>query len=242
MPALLHARPPTDPAEARRLRKLAAARHAPASWIQRARIITASWDGASVPDLAQRLGCHPKTVHKWLPRFNTNGIDGLADLPRPGLPRRLSEHDRGRIIALARTQPPRRLPQGGEGCRHPTSRRRRRPGRWTPWRRPPAPRGSGRPQPGPPDPARQGGAPAADAVVGDQHRPGLRPKRAAVIALSTAPPTGVTVRCAAELGPVIPRSSPPAPGWTADGHRVKAVLDYGRGPEQDLGGGGAAGS
>jgi transposase len=42
----------------------------------------------------------------------------------------------------------------------------------------------------------------------------------------------VTVVCADELGPVIPRSFPPAPGWTADGHRVKAPLDYGRGPEK----------
>ena len=41
--------------------------------------------------------------------------------------------------------------------------------------------------------------------------------------------------CADELGPVIPPSFPPAPGWTADGHRVKALLDYGRGPEADLG-------
>ena len=42
----------------------------------------------------------------------------------------------------------------------------------------------------------------------------------------------MTVVCADELGPVIPRSFPPAPGWTADGHRVKALLDYGRGPEK----------
>jgi transposase len=116
----LSARPPTDPAEERTLRRLAAARHAPASLIQRARIITASWDGASVPEVAQRLGGHPKTVSKWLHRFNqTHGIDGLADLPRPGLPRRLSEHERGRIIQLARTQPPGRLHQGGEGLLAP---------------------------------------------------------------------------------------------------------------------------
>jgi transposase len=116
----LSARPPTDPAEQRSLRKLASARHAPASLIQRARIITASWDGASVPELAQRLGCHPKTVSKWLHRFNeTHGIDGLADLPRPGLPRRISEHQRGRIIALARSEPPGRLQQGGEGLLAP---------------------------------------------------------------------------------------------------------------------------
>jgi transposase len=40
------------------------------------------------------------------------------------------------------------------------------------------------------------------------------------------------VSCADELGPVIPRSFPPAPGWSADGHRVKAPLDDGRGPDK----------
>ncbi len=126
----LYARPPTDPAEERTLRKLAAARHAPASLIQRARIITASWDGASVPELAQRLGCHPKTVYKWLHRFNqAHGIGGLADLPRAGLPRRITETERGRIIALARTQPPGRLRQGGEGLLAPDQPEA--PAQWT---------------------------------------------------------------------------------------------------------------
>jgi transposase len=116
----LYARPPIDSAEERTLRKLASARHAPASLIQRARIITASWDGASVPELAQRLGCHPKTAYKWLHRFNqAHGLDGLADLPRPGLPRRINEHERGRIIQLARSEPPGRLQQGGEGLLAP---------------------------------------------------------------------------------------------------------------------------
>ena len=31
---------------------------------------------------------------------------------------------------------------------------------------------------------------------------------------------------------MIPRSFPPAPGWSVDGHRRKALLDYGRGPEK----------
>jgi hypothetical protein len=31
---------------------------------------------------------------------------------------------------------------------------------------------------------------------------------------------------------LIPRSFPPAPGWSVDGHRVKAELDYSRGPEK----------
>jgi transposase len=115
----LYARPPADPGEERALRRLASARHAPASLIQRARIVTASWDGASVAELAQRLGCHSKTVYKWLHRFNARGLDGLADLPRPGLPRRISEHQRGRIIQLAGSEPPGRLHQGGEGLLAP---------------------------------------------------------------------------------------------------------------------------
>jgi hypothetical protein len=31
------------------------------------------------------------------------------------------------------------------------------------------------------------------------------------------------------LGPVSARSFAPAPGWSADGHRIKAPLEYGRG-------------
>jgi hypothetical protein len=31
---------------------------------------------------------------------------------------------------------------------------------------------------------------------------------------------------------VIPRTFPPAPGWSPDGHRIKSELDYGRGPEK----------
>jgi transposase len=119
MPTLLAARPPADPAEDRRLRRLAVSRHAPGDWILRARIITGSWDGAGVGELAKRLGCHTKTVSKWLHRFNTLGLDGLADLPRPGAPRRLTQTERGRIIQLAHGEPPGRLVQGGEGPRAP---------------------------------------------------------------------------------------------------------------------------
>jgi len=33
---------------------------------------------------------------------------------------------------------------------------------------------------------------------------------------------------------VSPRTFPPAPGWSPDGHRIKAPLDYGRGPDKVL--------
>ncbi|WP_234439968.1 transposase [Streptomyces bicolor] len=31
---------------------------------------------------------------------------------------------------------------------------------------------------------------------------------------------------------MIPRTFPPAPGWSPDGHRIKSEVDYGRGPEK----------
>ena len=43
--------------------------------------------------------------------------------------------------------------------------------------------------------------------------------------LYTAPSAGSTVICADELGPVIPRTFPPAPGWSPGGHRIKAPLE-----------------
>ena len=52
--------------------------------------------------------------------------------------------------------------------------------------------------------------------------------------LYTAPPAGSTVICADELGPVIPRTFPPAPGWSPGGHRIKAPLEYSRGSEKTL--------
>jgi DDE superfamily endonuclease len=52
------------------------------------------------------------------------------------------------------------------------------------------------------------------------------------VALYTEPPPDATVLCVDELGPVTPRNFPPAPGWSADGHRIKVPLDYERGPEK----------
>ena len=46
------------------------------------------------------------------------------------------------------------------------------------------------------------------------------------------PPDGSTTLCLDELGPVVPRTFPPATGWSPTGHRIKAPLDYGRGAEK----------
>jgi transposase len=50
--------------------------------------------------------------------------------------------------------------------------------------------------------------------------------------LYTDPLPGSTVVCVDELGPVTPRAFPPAPGWSPDGRRIKAPLEYGRGRDK----------
>ena len=73
---------------------------------------------------------------------------------------------------------------------------------------------------------------ALDPQLGEQHRSGFRPKRTEVVSLYVAPPENGTILALDELGPVIPRNFPPAPGWSADGHRIKAPLEYSRGREK----------
>ena len=115
----LYARPARDPDEERKICKLAGARHAPADWILRARMITLSWAGKQVTAIAAELGCHPKTVRERLHRFNAEGLDGLGDRPTPGRPRRLTEDDRSVIIALAESDPPGRPVPGPDGALPP---------------------------------------------------------------------------------------------------------------------------
>src|SRR5258708_35358615 len=43
---------------------------------------------------------------------------------------------------------------------------------------------------------------------------------------------GAPTRCRDELCPEVPRTFPPAPGWSPTGHRIKAPMDYGRGDAQ----------
>ncbi len=114
MPKILRARPPHD-GEDRKVRRLAGARHAPADWNERARIVALSWDGLGVPAIAGQLGCHPKKVRRWLHRFNADGIDGLGDRPGAGRRRRITEAERSAIIALARSAPPGQLARDADG-------------------------------------------------------------------------------------------------------------------------------
>lgn len=58
---------------------------------QRARIVLACADGFSNTTVADRLGITTQTVGKWRRRFVACRLDGLADQPRPGAPRKVTD-------------------------------------------------------------------------------------------------------------------------------------------------------
>ncbi|MFE6334323.1 helix-turn-helix domain-containing protein [Streptomyces sp. NPDC057798] len=97
-------------------RRLSGARKAPVDLVLRARMVELSWSGQRVPAIADELWCSPKTVHRWLHRFNRLGLDGLEDLGGQGRKRRITEAERSRIIGLVKQSPPGRLTvqAGGE--------------------------------------------------------------------------------------------------------------------------------
>ena len=67
----------------------------------RAQIVLAAARGRDNARIAADLRVTVDTVRKWRGRFAGRGLDGLADLPRSGRPRRISELTRAAVIALA---------------------------------------------------------------------------------------------------------------------------------------------
>jgi transposase len=115
MPKILRVRAAHDEREEKQVRKLAGSRHGPADWILHVRMVVHSWDGERVEAIATDLQCSPQTVRRRLHRFDSEGIEGLGDRPKPGRPRRLTNEDDSRLIALVRQAPPGRLVRRRDG-------------------------------------------------------------------------------------------------------------------------------
>ncbi|MBB4902871.1 helix-turn-helix domain-containing protein [Streptomyces griseomycini] len=109
------ARPSRDENEQQVVRRLSRARKAPRDLVVRARTVEPSWSGQRVPAIADELRCSPRTVRRWLHRFNRSGLDGLEDLGGQGRKRRITEAERSRIIGLVRQAPPGRLTVRADG-------------------------------------------------------------------------------------------------------------------------------
>jgi transposase len=67
----------------------------------RAQIVLAAARGRDNARIAADLQITADTVRKWRGRFAVRGLAGLADLPRCGRPRRISELTRAAVVALA---------------------------------------------------------------------------------------------------------------------------------------------
>jgi transposase len=73
----------------------------------RSKIVLACADGTANKDVAARLGVSPQMVCKWRARFVAAGLDGLADEPRPGQPRKITDESVEEVIVTAlERQPP----------------------------------------------------------------------------------------------------------------------------------------
>jgi transposase len=67
-------------------------------------MILLSQHGWSATGIAELLGCDPRTVRRWVQRYNHQGAHSLADRPRPGRPQ-LGSPRLGRRIRRLLTQP-----------------------------------------------------------------------------------------------------------------------------------------
>ena len=184
-------------------------------------MIAHSWDGLGTTQIADHWGCRTggrcgSGCTRSTPRVSTGSATGQDPANLAGSP--------DRAWPARRLGPPGPDRPAGQAGRGPLAAvDPQEPGAWTldalaeaahEWASPSsAARSAG-------SCLRRGHA-GGPAFVDGQPRPRLRPKRARVIDLYTHPPAGVTVICADELGPVVPRTFPPAPGWSADGHRVR---------------------
>lgn len=73
--------------------------------VQRATIVLLRAEGLKIKPIAQQVGCSEDVVTRWLKRFNEGGLAGLEERPGRGRKPTYSQHERGQMIAVARTQP-----------------------------------------------------------------------------------------------------------------------------------------
>jgi transposase len=73
---------------------------------QRARIVLLAADGVGTNTIAERVGAAKQTVITWKHRYVAEGVDGLADRPKPGRP---SDTDEVAVVLATLEAPPERL-------------------------------------------------------------------------------------------------------------------------------------
>ena len=95
-------------AEERRTLEQSARRHSSSQALAlRCRIVLACADGRTNTEIATNLGVNQATVSKWRHRFAADRLDGLADAPRPGAARTVSDEVvEAIVVETLETAPP----------------------------------------------------------------------------------------------------------------------------------------
>ena len=62
-------------------------------------MVLACADGHANNVVAEQFGITPKTIGKWRARFIQERLDGLADEPRPGAPRKITDVIAAQVVA-----------------------------------------------------------------------------------------------------------------------------------------------
>jgi transposase len=57
----------------------------------RLRVVVLAREGKTAEAIASALGVSRSAVQRWVVRYNADGVDGLADRPRPGQPKLLAD-------------------------------------------------------------------------------------------------------------------------------------------------------
>ena len=91
--------------EVRELRRRAAARAIARRDRDRAALVLAVLNGASLAAAARTVGCCENTAVLWCRRFQAHGLAGLVDRPKPGAPALYGPAARQRVLDLGRTPP-----------------------------------------------------------------------------------------------------------------------------------------
>ena len=92
------------------LRRWASAAQAPATLVQRAKLLLLAADGVANSEIAERLGISRPTVIAWRKRYAHQGLTGqLADRRRRGRPQTVRRDRRAEILASTLAPPPEQL-------------------------------------------------------------------------------------------------------------------------------------
>jgi hypothetical protein len=96
-----------DVAERSELKRRARRRKTSRGDAQRAEIVLLAADGLANVAIAEQLGVTRLTVTTWRKRFAAHRLDGLADEPRPGAPRKIGDDKVAEVVTTTLETMPR---------------------------------------------------------------------------------------------------------------------------------------